>query len=497
MSLFQFQARYDSGLAHGWGIRALLNVEDDDGSVLYAASEASGGLMALSRAGDGSLTLIDALGAAGGRGTYGVVGLDAVYAEGQLAILPAGRFDDRLAFHRIGADGGFDSVRILGASPEFIGAIEATLSFDIDGKTFMVAAQQGAEGFRTYRVRDDLSLEIKAHFPDTPAEALSDVSAFASLQIGGRSYFFAADTQENAVSSYWMGRWGNVKHRDTVDSSDGLYISAPTAMETVEIAGKGYLILGSAGSDSLTCLRINQYGGMFVTDHLIDTRDTRFGGVQAMDSFEYNGRSFILAGGSDDGLTLLEVAHTGRFIVHDAIPDTLEATLTNVSAIEAVRTAQGLDIYVTSGAEHGISHFKLDLSVFGITRTGGVNDDTLSGTALNDIIVGADGDDLFFGGAGDDIIIDGAGVDTMEGGDGADTFVFLNDGRLDRVVDFDPGMDKLDLSDYPLLYSPDRLDFTQKLYGVLIEYAGDRFRIETEGRQLMVSELGADEFIFA
>lgn len=65
----------------------------------------------------------------------------------------------------------------------------------------------------------------------------------------------------------------------------------------------------------------------------------------------------------------------------------------------------------------------------------------------NDLLDGGDGDDILKGGAGDDILIGGMGADMLWGGSGADTFVYnsLAEGG-DSLKDFEPGVDKIDLS---------------------------------------------------
>ncbi|WP_433989321.1 M10 family metallopeptidase C-terminal domain-containing protein [Sulfitobacter sp. TBRI5] len=56
------------------------------------------------------------------------------------------------------------------------------------------------------------------------------------------------------------------------------------------------------------------------------------------------------------------------------------------------------------------------------------------------------GADILNGGAGDDIIIDGAGADILTGGAGADDFVFVRDDQRDVITDFQPGLDRIDLT---------------------------------------------------
>ncbi|MBW4466127.1 MAG: M10 family metallopeptidase C-terminal domain-containing protein [Pegethrix bostrychoides GSE-TBD4-15B] len=93
------------------------------------------------------------------------------------------------------------------------------------------------------------------------------------------------------------------------------------------------------------------------------------------------------------------------------------------------------------------------------TLMGGPGDDEIFGGNGNDTIIGNAGDDRLFGGAksdilkgggGDDILEGGSGRDLMKGGPGSDTFVFgpgsTGPGKLDRIFDFNPGEDQIELS---------------------------------------------------
>lgn len=79
--------------------------------------------------------------------------------------------------------------------------------------------------------------------------------------------------------------------------------------------------------------------------------------------------------------------------------------------------------------------------------------DVVYAGAGDDIIIGGEGHDVIDAGSGDDVIIGGSGKDMMTGGEGADTFVLkgirdtgIKKGKWDRIVDFEVGVDKIDLS---------------------------------------------------
>lgn len=108
------------------------------------------------------------------------------------------------------------------------------------------------------------------------------------------------------------------------------------------------------------------------------------------------------------------------------------------------------------------------------TLLGGAGDDNFRASDGNDVLTGNAGDDVLMGGLGNDRINGGEGDDTIRadfnfdtptggigspdtliGGAGADIFEFRNADYIgstaatrDRILDFTPGTDKIDLSDF-------------------------------------------------
>jgi Ca2+-binding RTX toxin-like protein len=79
-------------------------------------------------------------------------------------------------------------------------------------------------------------------------------------------------------------------------------------------------------------------------------------------------------------------------------------------------------------------------------------DDWLFGQGGNDTLKGGLGDDQLRGGAGNDILVGGQGSDRLTGDDAgqffADTFVIVKGPGVDTVVDFQAGLDKIQLAGF-------------------------------------------------
>lgn len=84
---------------------------------------------------------------------------------------------------------------------------------------------------------------------------------------------------------------------------------------------------------------------------------------------------------------------------------------------------------------------------------GGAGADRIAGGGQIDHLIGNGGADELYGLGGDDVLHGGAGADQLRGGLGRDTYLYLDAsesgtgaGASDRIVDFQGGLDKIDLS---------------------------------------------------
>lgn len=76
---------------------------------------------------------------------------------------------------------------------------------------------------------------------------------------------------------------------------------------------------------------------------------------------------------------------------------------------------------------------------------GGAGNDTLNGGKGSDDLFGGTGRDVLSAGLGADVLTDGSDRDTLRGGLGADVFVVLQDRSRDDIVDFEDGIDRIDV----------------------------------------------------
>ncbi|MGE0798665.1 MAG: Ig-like domain-containing protein [Lautropia sp.] len=240
----------------------------------------------------------------------------------------------------------------------------------------------------------------------------------------------------NANGSYTYTPNGGYSGTDTFGyvANDGTVNSAQALITVTVNATAGGPITGTPGVDMLTGTPgadvINGLAGNDTIDGL--GGDDLIDGGAGIDT---------MRGGQGDDTYVVDHASDKVIELAGEGTDTVRTALGSLS-INGVAHVENLTY---TGAGNFTGHGNDLANVV----TGGSGNDVLYGYGGDDVLIGGNGNDNLNGGAGDDRLVGGVGNDTLLGGAGADTFVFdtaLGATNIDRLTDFAPGTDKIELN---------------------------------------------------
>lgn len=445
-----------------------------DGVVqVFTTTRAGGGLLSLELQTTGvGLRLIDQAGVAAGT---------VLSAPAQITVL-SGAGPDRLIWtggsvlgsHLLGRAGGIGAAE-TGALPS--GPISAQTFATLGDAAFAILAPLGENRLLVCRMTaTGQMVAVGGTDLGNPVQQAVDITALAALRIGAAHYVLSLSAAEESLRVWALGPNGTLTAVSQVGAGAGLGLSTPSALEVVELAGRSYALVAGAGSSSISVVALEPGGQMRLADHVIDTLETRFQGVQALASVQISGRVFVFAGGGDGGLQAFELMPGGRLVAAGQVLPATALPLDDITALAAV--VQGDRIELVVGAEgSGLIRLGFDPGPLAVPLSGGAGDDSLSGGDRGDLILGRAGNDRLSGGAGADILSDGAGMDEMNGGAGADLFVLAADGQADTIRGFVPGEDRLDLSGWGRIYAVEALPMVGRRGCIVIRWGEEALYI--------------------
>lgn len=463
-------------------------------AILWAASSATGSLVQLS--------LQEGLAA----GRDGVAWLGATENSFYFGDLEAG--SDRMLV----ADRNTGLVSVLewseGSTPRRVGFLQDqqgqplildSMNLLTGGSTPLLAATPGDRDGALLLYRLNATLDratLLTSVGDTEKSTLTGVSETVSVRLGGTDFVITASSLEDGLTSYAIN--GNqLELRDTLGPKDGLWISGMEDIAALEAGGQTFIVGVSAQSGTLSAVRINPVGAMFITDIAMDDLNTRFAGAVALDTFETHGRSFIVTGGTDGGIALFELLPGGQLLHHQSQAQDTSWDIGHLRDVSASVTGDEVQILLAGSDTNRLVQMVLPLGQMGDLISGTGGGDILSGTSGDDVLMGLWGDDSLYGGAGDDTLFAGAGRDVLYGGGGADVFVLEADGQADTIYEFELGVDRIDLSSWGRVYDPEVLTIRSRTWGAAISWQDEFLYIHSVGEnRIGTGEWSIDDFIF-
>lgn len=438
---------------------------------------------------DGVVHLYSTTGRNGGLAAY-TVGAEGEVTLDTTVIFPpeiTGVVSDRIVIGEIGGD----AVILIGESSTGLRgyALEGGSLGDATevGWTPLGDASTGGN-FTATEALVSLSDRALAALPDYDCSQIIDL---VQVTVNGQAFVLSACGSRNGVTAFAVDRdTGTLTERDTMGAAEGLGINAPTAIEVVQIGGKTFVLLGASGTSSISVMELRADGSLVPTDHVLDNGTTRFEGLQSLSAAVSGDHAFVVAGGADGGLTLFLLLPNGALVHLETLVDSATTSLNTVTAVEMVIDGDTLHVFAGSQNEGGITQFTIDLSTLGARQSGTSAAESLVGGAGDDILIAQGAGDTLIGGAGMDVLVAGSDQTAMRGGDGGDLFVIGEGSGTTRILDFQRGLDRIDLSDLPMLRDLSQLSLTVTATGAVIEYRGHLIEVTaSNGQPLRLADL--------
>jgi Ca2+-binding RTX toxin-like protein len=473
------------------GINDMELVEQGGRLMLYTATRGGGGLMALEVG--AALTLVDHESIASGVTLPAPARIELLAVDGTQRLVVTGTNTSGVQTYGLEPVGTLSGP--LQLSGGLSGAVSAQAVVEVGGTTYLYFARAGESTIHAYQVGATGALTPAGNRVLDAASSGIDITSLSSVTLAGQTFLVSLSLAADVIRTFPLGPTGAIGLPQSLGAPQGLGIADPSAVRVIEMAGTTFMIVASAGSSSLSVIEVSSGGGMRVADHVIDTLDTRFAGVQALATVTEGDRAFVIAAGSDGGVELMTLTPDGRLLLVGSQLHFPGLALDNVSAMTARMEGGRIELFV-AGEGVGITRIEIDIGPLAPMRRAGPEDAALIGTAAGDFLVGMEGDELISGGDGADILADGAGQDTLMGGAGADVFILAADGEADLIGDFQLGTDRIDLSTWGRIHAIEALEIATTATGARITYGSEVLDIRApDGLPILPDSFRLTDFI--
>ena len=311
------------------------------------------------------------------------------------------------------------------------------------------------------------------------AQGGADQDDLTAARTGGGNYLLSVSATADTITSYAIAADGSLSLAGQISAQIGTGFSKPTEIGTLTLQGQSFAVVAASESSSLSVFRILPGGTLYHADHVVDSLTTRFANATALATLQAGDRGYVAVGGADGGVEIMTLLPDGRLIDLLTIADSAAMSLDHVSALSLVQAGGRTELFAASATEPGITQIDLALGAPGVTlwQQGGM----ISGGAGNDVLAAGSATTEGRGGGGDDLIIGGGagGGALLFGGAGADRFILSAAAQTIQIMDYQPGIDRLDLTALPMLRNLGQMTITTTATGADLVYLGTSVHVES------------------
>lgn len=331
--------------------------------------------------------------------------------------------------------------------------------------------------------------------PAPPVASGAGIVAPQILTTATGSWLIAAETGSASLSLWQLDAQGGATPAGRLTAAGGLAVSAPSALALAQAGGRDFILLGAAGSGSITVIELTAAGDLVIRDHVLDDRATRFAGLSVLQVVQAGDFTLVLAGGADDGLSLMALLPGGRLVHLETVDAGLLPALMNPLALVVhvagrdtadTDTGDMLVIDIAGEGAAGQGRLELPLAALGAVLQAGAEGGTLTGTAGGDILVGGTGADVLQGGPGADLFVMGRSLGPDQG----------RNGVADVILDFTPGEDAIDISAWGRIRDIGALNIGRSGDGVMITWGDESLQVfPAAGHSLLPGDFNAGNLL--
>ncbi|MFK7752630.1 MAG: calcium-binding protein [Sedimentitalea sp.] len=405
---------------------------------------------------------------------------------------------------------------------------------EVGGKTFAIAitAFDQESPLQVFQINNFGGLRPVFDLPQSDQAIFNRVTTdVETVQIDGRAFVIMTESTAGTILVYEVEKSGALALVEQERPNSGDQWGFGESLEVFEIDGTYYVATGGYGR-SFGVFEISKGGALTEVDEMVfsgnsgrvfDIEERDIGadqflflsmqGTDEIRSFRYVAQDTDINGnagnntrnGTEDDDQIFGKGGNDT-LRGDAGDDMIEGGRGNDSVVggdgednlfggdgrDIMRGGDGYDFMF--GEDGNDSLFGQDGNDY---INGGQASDRVVGQDGNDVLFGGRGNDRVEGGTGNDRLTDGLGADQLTGGSGFDIFIFVQDGTLDIITDYEDGMDRIDLTDFGVGLEFSQLAITQVGNDVRIRVEQENILVKAADGQISDFELSLGDFIFA
>lgn len=293
----------------------------------------------------------------------GATGMTSVNIGGTTYLYVAGYYSNALMVYETGPGGSLTPVQSIvdDATTQLLG-LWTVDTVSVRGETYLATA--GTEhGISVFQVGADGKLSLTESIADDATIFSTYPYDVITFELNDRSFVYTVGYDDNGVSAFELETDGTLTNLQNVaDADNAAYeLSGALGGTVVTVAGAHYLIVAGYTDDGLSVFQIDGNGTLTNVANVPDDASTLLNGVSDVTTAQVNGITYVYTGAlNDTGLTIFRMDPGGALSFVGTVPDDAAQFTQGIWGIETIEMGGNSYIMSSSRTEYGTSLYRIN-----------------------------------------------------------------------------------------------------------------------------------------
>ncbi|MGH1578802.1 beta-propeller fold lactonase family protein [Planktotalea sp.] len=294
----------------------------------------------------------------------GASGVQVVTIGDRVFAYVGGEFSDRISVLEIFSDGTIGEVDVLiDSGPEFFNAISAFATVEVAGTHYLYAAARNDDALTVFQIGADGSLTSIQAIEDDALTEMDGITGQLTVTVTGAKQFLIAHGEyDDGVSIFEIGADGMLTNTFNLDNAtDPAYeLNGVSDTASIRVGTKTFVFVTGEVDDAINVFRLKNDGQLTHLSTISDDATTSLNGPRALEVLSIGGQTFLYVGAfQDDAISVFSVASNGDLTLVETVDDGTEYYLNGLQDIELFSYNGSNFLAATSAYNDSVTIFQI------------------------------------------------------------------------------------------------------------------------------------------
>ena len=330
---------------------------------LFVVGNTDSGVSVFQVANDGSLTNVDNTRDGGDLQLGGAYSVTTAQIGSATYLFVAGSLNDGVSVFSVANDGSLANVDNTtdNATLELNGAYSVTTS-QIGSATYLFVVGLDDSGVSVFEVSDDGNLTNVENTTDNTGDLqLLGASFVHTAQIGSSNYLFVTGFDDNGLSVFQVADNGRLRNVYNIQDNPELELNGAFSVTTAQIGSATYLFVAGISDNGVSVFEVAANGSLTNIDNITDNAELNLDGANSVATAQIGSATYLFVSArDDDGVSIFQVANNGSLTNIANIADNGDLQLDGAFSVTTAQIGSDTYLFVAGFNDNGVSVFRID-----------------------------------------------------------------------------------------------------------------------------------------